>query len=168
MLFCLQPFSVLLVHHHRFALETFSIHLWVIFVLAPWNRHNHFQIASIPSLFGGFSPNSSRQPHAVSISDDDLRRRRFDTQVNATLPHARQFPERSSCSLSFPQDFFKKCHAFHFLLICPSVSRKRSSRLVQPSSSSTGIQRVLRSTAKWNASHQSSLPTVLRCRCESS
>ena len=61
---CLQLFSVLLIHHYHFALETLSIHLWVIFTFAPWDRHNRFQIASIPSLLGRFSPNSSRQPHA--------------------------------------------------------------------------------------------------------
>ena len=114
MFFCLQLFLVLLIHHYHFALETFSIHLWVIFVFAPWDRHNHLQIASIPSLLGGFSPNSSRQPNAVSISHDDLRRRRFDTQVDAILPHARQLPERSSCSLPFPKDSFSKCHALYF------------------------------------------------------
>ena len=31
----------------------------VIFVFAPWDRHNHFQIASIPSLLGRFSPNDT-------------------------------------------------------------------------------------------------------------
>ena len=149
-------------------LGTCSIHLWVVFVFAQRDSHNHFQVASMPSLLCWFSPNSSCQPHAVSISHDDLRRRRFNTQVNVILPHARQLPERSSCSISFQQDSFSKMPCLALLLICPSVSRTRSSRLVQPRTSSTRILRVLRSTAKWNASHQSSVPTVLQCRCESS
>ena len=98
-------FLALLVHRHHFTLETFSIHLWIIFTFAPRDSHDHFQVASITSLLGGFPPNSSRQPNAVSISHDDLRRRRFDTQIDA-IPHARQLPERSSCSLPFPQDSF--------------------------------------------------------------
>ena len=85
-----------------------------LFVFVPWHCHNHFQIASIPSLFGGFSPHNSRQPNADSIPHNDLRRRRCDTQVDAILPHARQLPERSSCSLPFQQDSFSECHAFHF------------------------------------------------------
>ena len=115
-----------------------------------------------------FSPNSFRLPHAASISHDDLRRRRFDTQVDAILTHARQFPEAVLLLAFFSTSFLQQMPCLALLLICPSVSSTRSSRLVQPRTSPTEIPRVLRSRAKWNASHQSSVPTVLRCRCESS
>ena len=158
MLFCLQLFLVLLIHHYHFALETFSIHLWVIFTFAPWDRHNHFQIASIPSLLGRFSPNSSRQPHAISISHDDLRRRRFDTQVDAILPTCTSISRVVLLLAFFSTRFLQQMPCLALLLICPSVSRTRSSHPVQPRTLSTGIPRVLRFTAKWNASHQSSPP----------
>ena len=134
-------------HHHHRAFETFSIHLWVIVVSTPWDGLNNFQIASIPTLFGGFSPNSSRQPHATSISHDDLRHRRLDTQIDAILPHARPFPEQSSCSLFFSTGCLEQMPCLVRLLICTSVPRKLSSDLGRPRTSSTKILRVLRSTA---------------------
>ena len=48
--------------------------LWVILALAPRDSHNHFQVASISSLLGWLSSNSSRQPHTVpTISHYELR-----------------------------------------------------------------------------------------------
>ena len=145
--------------------------LYSSFILGSSSFLRHGTATTISKLLrshlslASFLRNSSRQPHAVSISRDDLRRRRYDTQVDAILPHARQFPERSSWLASFSTGFLQQMPCLVLLLICPAVSRTRSSHLGRSRNSSTRIPRVLRSTAKWNASHQSSLSTVLRCRC---
>ena len=72
----------------RLLFETVSIHLGIVFVLAPRNRHVHLQIGSVPRSLAVCLRKRSGGPNAITVPYDDFSHGCPDAQVHEVLPHA--------------------------------------------------------------------------------
>ena len=88
-----------------------ALHPGIVFVLAPRNRHDHLQIASVPSLPRCPPPDCSCEPNAISILHDDHSRGRVDAQIHAPSSHTHvNYP---GGLLALPQGSFHDWQALH-------------------------------------------------------
>ena len=187
-----HPFSVHPVHYHHITLETFSVHLVVIFAFAPRDSHTHFQVASILSLRGWFPSDTVSIPHRsgrfhtrpptctstsravlllVSSSTRSLRRTTC-LVLFADLPlnsRARVFPPRPTSNLVNKNP---ACSAIHGQMECvTSIFTSPQSFDVaanRPNHSLRGLDRpLIDSVALW-AANGSVLNTHPRSACHRS
>ena len=139
----LHPYllSVILVHQHDISLYSFSVHVIVILMLAPRNRHDHLQIASSPFFFCNFL-------RTVLVSHTSLRSPTTTSPVVVLMPkgtpsspHARQFPQiNPPARLHFQRISSAVGKTLNFRGFFISVSRMPSCHHDRPRTSSTRIR----------------------------